>query len=300
MKHVTTISEYNKSIGVPPPKYPEFLARRFEENMPTVKRKVDPIKHEFYAIGLLFSGTSHVWHGIPKMQADLVFNTPYQLISWEIENDWSGYYVMFTHDFLMQCHFGSTLLIDFPFLKLDLVKPISVPKEKIDFLKIKFEQILAEYEGDNPDKFKFIESYLNLLLLSIKRFSDGSQSGFFASEQNRNADLNLVARYQSLIETQINQEDVKPEHSSTSFYADKLTIHPNHLNAIVKRITGKTAKQIIHDKLLLSAKKLLTQSDLSIKEIAYKLGYEEPTHFGSFFKKHTQLTPNQFRAINRL
>ncbi|HEX8576708.1 MAG TPA: helix-turn-helix domain-containing protein [Flavobacterium sp.] len=279
------------------PKHPEFDARTFDENMPTILKKLEPIKHEFYAIGILFEGTSHTWHGIENMKANIIFNSPYQLISWNIENDWSGYYIMFTQDYLMQCHFSNSLLLDFPFLKLDQVKPLSVPEEHIGFLKTKFEQILSEYNSENNDKFKFIESYLNLLLLSIRRFSGNSQVNFPASDQNRNADLKLVSKYQFLIETSLSRKEIKAAFFSTSYYADKLAIHPNHLNAIVKRITGNTAKQLIQERIIQTAKSLITQSDLPIKEIAYRLGYEEATHFSSFFKKITQLTPIQYKTI---
>jgi AraC-like DNA-binding protein len=300
MKYIDTIADYCRHINVPPPKHDEFDCRTFARNMPTVRRHVEPFKHEFYAIGLLFEGTSHVWHGIPELKANVILNSPYQLISWDIENDWDGYYLMFTQDFLMQCHFGSTLLEDFPFLKLDQVKPISVPDEQLQFLHNKFEQIIAEHDSDHADKFKFIESYLNLVLLSIKHFSAGLQANFFASEQNRNADLKIVSRYQSLIESCLNGEAVKSEHFATSFYADKLAVHPNHLNAIVKRIVGKTAKQVIQEKVIHLSKSLLQQSDLSVKEIAYRLGYEESTHFSTFFKKETGLTPLQFKEVSRV
>ena len=295
MKHLSTIAAYNKEIRVPPPKHPEFLARTFEENMQTVKEKLEPVRHEFYSIGLLIDGTSNVWHGIADMKANIIFNSPYQVISWDIVPDWHGYYVMFSQDFLMNCHFGSRLLLDFPFLTLDQVQPINVPKENQEFLKRKFEQILEEYNSDHADKFLFIESYLNLLLLSIKRFSQHSQSTFTASEQNRSADLLLLSRYQTLIETHFSTNEILPEYFATSHYAELLSIHPNHLNAITKRITGNTAKQIIQNKILHIAKSLLLQTELSIKEIAYKLGYEETAHFNNFFKKATDTSPLQFR-----
>jgi AraC family transcriptional regulator, transcriptional activator of pobA len=74
-----------------------------------------------------------------------------------------------------------------------------------------------------------------------------------------------------------------------------LTVHPNHLNAVVKRITGKTASQIIQEQLIVQAKSLLLTTELSIKEVAYQMGFDEPTHFNAFFKKMTQHTPAVFR-----
>ena len=301
LEYIDNIADYCRHINVPLPRHKGgFDCRTFDENMATVKRNVPPFKHEFYAIGLLFEGTSREWHGIKDMKANIVFNSPYQLISWDIENNWSGYYLIFTQDFLMQCHFGNTLLQNFPFLKLDQVKPISVPENQLLFLKGIFENIISEYNSNSHDKFKFIESYLNLILLGIKRFSDNSQEGFVTTENNRTTDINILSRYQTLIESNINNQTVKPDYFSTSYYAQQLSIHPNYLNAIVKRITGSTAKQVIQDKIIHTAKSLLAQSDLSVKEIAWRLGYEESSHFSSFFKKATQLTPVQYKELNHL
>lgn len=81
----------------------------------------------------------------------------------------------------------------------------------------------------------------------------------------------------------------------TRYYADKLGVHPNYLNAVVKRITKQTASQIIQRQLIVMAKLLLLQTPLSIKEIAYLLGFTKPTHFVAFFKKHTGKTPVSYR-----
>ena len=167
-------------------------------------------------------------------------------------------------------------------------------------MKNTFELLLTEYTSYHADKFKFIESYVNLILLTIKRFSADAMPARAASEQNRHADVKLVARYQSLIETRLSQAEIRPEYFGPSYYADQLHVHPNHLNAITKRLTGHTAKQVIQEKVALLAKSLLAQSDLSIKEIAYRLGYDEATHFSSFFKKATSLTPQQYRCGHRL
>jgi AraC family transcriptional regulator, transcriptional activator of pobA len=268
--------------------------------MPTVNRKVEPFKHEFYAIGLLFDGTITEWHGQKELNANIIFNSPYQLISWNIVNDWKGYYLMFTQDYLSQSNLNINLLLDFPFLKLDEVKPIRIPNEYLEKVQINFENIIEEYNSANSDKFKFIDNYLSLILHQIKRFSEGSQSHFFASGQNRNSEINLVSRYQALIEGKLNSENVNLEYLSTSFYSKELNIHPNYLNAIVKRVSGLTAKQMIQDKIVLTAKALLIQSNLSVKEIAYKLGYEEATHFSSFFKKNTGFTPLQYKETSNL
>ena len=78
-------------------------------------------------------------------------------------------------------------------------------------------------------------------------------------------------------------------------FAKALGIHINHLNKVLKETTGKSTKDIINARILEEAKILLRQTQWNISEIAFALGFEELAHFSNFFKKHTALSPLQFR-----
>ena len=82
---------------------------------------------------------------------------------------------------------------------------------------------------------------------------------------------------------------------SASQYADKLNITPDHLNRTIKSCIGKTTKEYIHARLSIAAKRMLYFSDLSNKEVGYKLGFSEPSNFSAFFKKNTGYSPNEFK-----
>lgn len=79
-------------------------------------------------------------------------------------------------------------------------------------------------------------------------------------------------------------------------YASELHISTKHLSQTVKNITGKVAKDHIQDRLILEAKRLLLHTTLSIKEIAYEIGFEEPLHFSGFFKRCVGVSPRHFRT----
>jgi len=78
-------------------------------------------------------------------------------------------------------------------------------------------------------------------------------------------------------------------------YAAEIHISPKHLSQTVKSVTGKVAKDHIKDRLVLEAKRLLLHTTMSIKEVAYEIGFEEPLHFSGFFKKNTGISPSKFR-----
>ncbi len=85
------------------------------------------------------------------------------------------------------------------------------------------------------------------------------------------------------------------KNKNTTYYVNLLGINEKILSKEVKALTGKTPKVYIDSRTILEAKRLLSYSSLSIKEIGYNLGFDEPTNFNKFFRKHTAQTPAQFR-----
>ncbi|MEL7020281.1 MAG: helix-turn-helix transcriptional regulator, partial [Bacteroidota bacterium] len=85
-----------------------------------------------------------------------------------------------------------------------------------------------------------------------------------------------------------------------SDYATELHISAKHLSKTLKNLTGKLAKDHIQDRLTLEAKRLLLHTNLSVKEVGYEIGFEEPLHFSSFFKKRVGIAPSKFRrGVNK-
>jgi AraC-like DNA-binding protein len=85
------------------------------------------------------------------------------------------------------------------------------------------------------------------------------------------------------------------ETTRVAMYADMLYVSPGHLNDLIKTMTGKTAKQVIDEKRVMEAKRLLFWGELSVKEIAHRLNFEDDGYFNRFFKKHTGQTPALFQ-----
>jgi len=85
------------------------------------------------------------------------------------------------------------------------------------------------------------------------------------------------------------------KYRSINRYASELSIPVNRLNKASFQTIGKSPKQLIDERILLEAKRLLAHSTLSIKEIAFELGFDEPTNFIKYFRKHNHITPAEFR-----
>jgi AraC-like DNA-binding protein len=78
-------------------------------------------------------------------------------------------------------------------------------------------------------------------------------------------------------------------------FAANLSVHPNHLNAVLKKYTGQNVSTHIRNRLLEETKALLVQTDWTLQDIGYSIGFAEQPNFSLFFKKNTGITPSEFR-----
>lgn len=114
------------------------------------------------------------------------------------------------------------------------------------------------------------------------------------TEIKKGADLDYVMLFKDLLETSYkNQKQV-------NYYVKEIITTEKRLNQATTKVLGKTPKEIIDDRIMLEAKRVLAHTTESVKEIGYVLGFEEPTNFIKYFKKHSRVTPTQFREKNTL
>ena len=124
----------------------------------------------------------------------------------------------------------------------------------------------------------------NFLLLSER---ERRKQNF--TEIKKNADLDYVMLFKNLLES--NYRKLK----QVSNYAKKISITAKRLNQATSKILGKSPKQMIDERVMLEAKRLLAHTNESVKEIGYNLGFDEPTNFIKYFRKHSNSTPIEFR-----
>ena len=150
-----------------------------------------------------------------------------------------------------------------------------------------FQQINEEYQKDNYE-LDLLIAYCNLIFTYIGKC--------YKRQFNTRQPLynKIVVEFKKLLNTYY-KSNIN-ELPNVNFFAEKLNLSPNYLSDLLKNITGKNAQAHIQESLVERAKELLSTTNLSIKEIAYNLGFEYPQSFSTMFKKNTQQTPLQFRA----
>jgi len=163
--------------------------------------------------------------------------------------------------------------------------PLLPSKKQFDIIEDFAKSIFKLFNTETNMKSFSIGAFLKLLLIECNNICAINP---IESDIDSTGD-NLIRAFRKAVE-----KNYKKEHSTT-FYANGLYITPDHLNRTIKAKTGKTAKDYIQARIITEAKRLLYFSNLSNKEIAYELGFTEPANFSAFFKKHTQLSPLNFK-----
>lgn len=200
-----------------------------------------------------------------------------------ITEDTTGYYCHFKPDIFQHPNININLQKDFPFFQR-ISNPL-VRVENSEFLLSSMQLLEQEKEKKPIHKTQIIGLLLLTLLTEVKHSAHFSTQGI----SNKNAAYYLTIKFKKAL------ADYIYEKTKVSEFADYLTVTPNHLNKCVKATTGKSAHKLLGEMRILEAKVLLTQSDLSIAEIAYKIGKMDHSDFARFFKSKTQMTPKQYR-----
>ena len=157
--------------------------------------------------------------------------------------------------------------------------------EKTSQIKLIIDMIFEEFRSENKS-FVMLKSMLKVLVLHLIRY----QNKAFV-----NQDLNQkrVFQFLKLMETSFLKE-IKAD-----YYATQMGISEKRLNQILKEKLNLTAKQIIQQRQITEAKRRLVKSEITIKELAFVLGFDSMSSFSRFFKKFTALNPSAYRLSHR-
>ncbi|MRG45022.1 helix-turn-helix domain-containing protein [Chitinophaga sp. SYP-B3965] len=182
---------------------------------------------------------------------------------------------------------------EFPFLLAETVPPRVLQPEVFAQFEQLYLQIEKEYFGDSLYRNRLIGNLFVVLLLKIKEYFWEDYNPIY--EGNRSS--HIVKTFKRTLEK--HYRDLMSGKADKPYriqdYADELNLHPNYLSNVIKSKTGKPIGTWISEKTIAEAKSLLQNSAISIKEIAWQLGFTESTHFSNYFKKHTDLSPVLFR-----
>lgn len=262
-----------------------FYANQFIPHIKEHHFTKKPHKHDFYLI-LLFTkghGIHYVDFNKYLIKPGTVFMmSPGQVHSWELSDDIDGYVFFHSKSFYDE-GYTNEKITNYPFFTSIQNQPIVViKKSNLTLIEDLFKKIIEEYKQDKPLKFGKLHALINILYIELARIY--TMSGKIENEKY----LSAVRKFESLVDTNFREMKFPAE------YASLLNITERHLNRITKTCLNKTPTELVLDRVILEAKRMLTHSNHSITEVAGELGYFDSSYFTKLFKKRTKLTPKQF------
>ncbi len=255
-----------------------------------VPRLEYPHKQDFYM--LLFiefaEGEVMIDHQTIRLdQQKVICIKPNSVFSININRNAAGNIICFTEDFF-SLRYNNNVLYQFSFLKKEADNYARLSEQDAEKWSWLINLMTGEYANPGKATEKVLRSYLNILLneLDRKLYRHGHQDVKSSKEEK-------LIKFEQLLENNFQK------HKTPSFYAEKLFITANYLNKLCHECRGFTSGEIIRKRVIIEARRLLHYTGLSVAEVAYKLGFDSPSYFITFFKKHTGTTPELFRKENQ-
>lgn len=249
----------------------------------------------YVAFLLIASGKGHYTideHWFELKPRSFYFTLPGHLKSFTIEENWIGFMLTFSYEFIGGNYPGS-IEKDFSFLFKETVPVMYLNQSKFDRIHRLCAVLEKEYNSDSAFKKRVVANQLVTFLLQTKELLLSHRATI--SQENRPAEI--VKSFQVALNK--NMLDIIKGNAThilnVQEYADILTMHPNYLSNVVKAKTGKTVKQWIDERIISEAKSLLNNTNKSVAQIAFNLTFYDTSNFSRFFKKKTGLTPAKYR-----
>lgn len=250
-------------------------------------------RRDFYKISLII-GEGILYYADKAIEIDrtaLVFFNPNVPYSWEATSEkQAGYFCLFTEGFI-NVHRNNSLL-ESPLFQIGGNPVFFINKEQQDHLSQIYQKMLQEIDSGYIYKYELLRNYVHLIIHEALKLQPADAYFKYANASSR-----IAALFIELLERQfpIDSPDHVLKLRTANDYAERLSVHVNHLNRAVKEVTGKTTTEHITERVIKESKALLKHTGWSVSEIAYGLGFEYPAYFNTFFKKQTHLTPTSFR-----
>ncbi|HKL34411.1 MAG TPA: AraC family transcriptional regulator [Tangfeifania sp.] len=229
-------------------------------------------------------------------EGTLVFVAPGQVL--EIENDGKVYqpkgHALVFHPDLIHGTPLAGLMNDYHFFTYYTNEALHVSERERQIVLDSFSKIEFELQqGVDKHSKKLIASNIELFLNYCDRFYDRQ----FITRDNVN--LGILEKFEEQLNGYFSSD--KPQKyglPSVAFFADELHLSANYFGDLIKKETGKSAKEYIQNKIIDLAKTKTFNTGKSVNEIAYELGFKYPQHFTRLFKQRVGMTPKEFRQLN--
>ncbi len=289
-----SISESHQAFGLPAPQHPLISLVHFNESNPFNTEMV-PIYDvlSFYKITFITKNSGKLKYGQDYYdfnEGSMLFFAPNQLVGTTEYNSGTYCYLLLIHPDFLLGHPLAKKIRQYGYFSYSSNEALHLSdKEKAMMLSVY--QIMEQELNNGVDEFsqEVIIAQIELMLSYVNRFYNRQ----FITRKTANNDI--LEKTESILDDYINQKTLHLGVPTVQYLSDQLHISPGYLSDMLRSLIGKNTKQYIHEKLIEKAKERLTNTELTVSEIAYELGFEHPQSFSKLFKIKTDMSPLEFR-----
>lgn len=264
-----------------------FHINRVEDVMHKIKFPLEPHRKTVFDFLFLTQGHTIRSKGLHeyKFGKNKFFFLPaYQISTHEyMSEDAKGFFCHFDSEIFTKLFPNNQLIEEFSFLQFSGEPLVEVSEEMLSAVVNILRRLLFEYETNKSLNTNLITAYLLALFNEVSLFQQEKIN------LPKNAALRVTEKYKNLLSQHIYKTN------KVADYASMLAITPDHLNKCVKATVGRTSQELLADMIILEAKVMLKQTNLSISEIAFRFSETNPSDFTRFFKSKAGLSPKEFR-----
>ncbi len=297
--NVKTVAEANKFLCVGKPKHPLVSVihhddENFRKEYPQGKYVID-----LYQISLKDGMSGSLGYGRNSYdfeEGTLIMTSPGQVITMEetvITGEIGGWSLYFHADLIRKSEL-TRKINKYNFFSYEINEALHLSEDEKNILTDCIRKIEKEI-SQNIDKHsqKLVIANIDLLLQYCERFYDRQ----FYTRTNFNSDV--VTKFEKLLDEYYDTNlQLKSGVPTVKYFAEKLNHSPNYLSDLLKKETGKNTIEHIHSFIIDRAKTILLNSESTMSEIAYDLGFEYPQYFSKLFKSKTGISPAKYRVLN--
>lgn len=296
---IHSISQLHEVLGYDKPKHPLLTVIDYAQVV------IDPAHYEvktvtdFYFISLKSPAPKSVRYGrhyYDFAEGTMMCVAPGQVLSVgeaDEQTVYGGWGLYMHPDLLVRTALGKKMR-DFTFFSYAVSEALHLSDEEQSTFTHLIENIRREYSG-NLDRHSqgILLTHIEQVLNYAQRFYERQ----FITRRKVNSDL--ITRFEALLDQYVRSDQLaKKGLPSIEFFADKLHLSPGYLTDVLKHETGKTTKEHIQLLLIEQAKYRLLNTNMTVNEVAYSLGFAYPQYFNRLFKARTGMTPMAFRQLN--
>lgn len=271
---------------------PEFYVNTLANHLVTSHLHIEkPHKHDFYATMVFTAGSGkhHIDFNSYEVRPGRVFAmSPGQVHHWELSQDADGFIFFHSKPFY-EMRYADEKLSDYAFFSdLESVNSVEIPHEELESFVDFFRQMVHVEIADDKAKRHFIIALITQVYIRMQsRVPDADPTRKISNYATS------FAKFSRLLETHFRSEK-SPEN-----YASKLNMTARHLNRINRETVGKSTSEIIVERVVLEAKRMLIHSGGNLSEVASTLGYDDYAYFSKLFRKKVGMTASEFLKKQR-